>query len=286
MHLLIGAAALLAPLQFEEIDLPTGVRLRYAEQGDPSGLPVILLHGYGDSWYSWSRVLPLLASDLRVFALDQRGHGQSSRAARYQLDDMAADVIAFMDALGLERAVLVGHSMGSFVAQRAAVAAPGRVAGLALVGSATQLSRFAGIEELDAAVRQLADPVPVEFIRDFQYSVIHASVPDDFMARVIEESRALDAATWQGLMAGMLATPAASRLGDHGIPTWLVWGERDALATIPERDALGRQVGAHRRTVYRETGHTPQWERPEQFARDLESFIARSGAGTTSRRSR
>jgi pimeloyl-ACP methyl ester carboxylesterase len=135
-------------------------------------------------------------------------------------------------------------------------------------------------------VRQLADPVPVEFIRDFQYSVIHAPVPDEFMARAIEESRALDAATWQGLMAGMLATPAASRLGDHGIPTWLVWGDRDQLASAKEREALGRQAGAHRRTIYRDTGHTPQWERPEAFARDLESFIARSGAGTTSRRSR
>ena len=67
--------------RFADVRLSTGVRLRYAEAGDPAAPPVILLHGYTDSWFSWSRVLPPLAARHRVYALDQRGHGDSDRPA-------------------------------------------------------------------------------------------------------------------------------------------------------------------------------------------------------------
>src|SRR5690606_28425617 len=94
-----------SPLRFGEVQLPTGVRLHYAEQGDPAGEPVILLHGYSDSWFSWSRVLPLFPSSWRVYALDQRGQGDSDRPATgYGMADIAADVIAFLDAKGIKRA--------------------------------------------------------------------------------------------------------------------------------------------------------------------------------------
>ncbi|HKG95645.1 MAG TPA: alpha/beta fold hydrolase, partial [Gemmatimonadaceae bacterium] len=88
-----------APPRFDDVRLPTGVRLRYAEQGDPSGHPIILLHGYSDSWFSYSGVLPLLPERYHVYALDLRGHGESDRpAAGYAMRDLAADVVAFMDA--------------------------------------------------------------------------------------------------------------------------------------------------------------------------------------------
>src|SRR5262245_29905615 len=64
-----------APVRFADVQLATGVRLHYAEQGDPQGHPIILLHGYTDSWFSYSRVLPLLPTRYRAYALDQRGHG-------------------------------------------------------------------------------------------------------------------------------------------------------------------------------------------------------------------
>jgi pimeloyl-ACP methyl ester carboxylesterase len=111
--------------RFADVRLSTGVRLRYLEQGDPAGRPVILLHGLTDSWFSFSRVLPGISKAHRVYALDLRGHGDSDRpAAGYAPREMAADVIAFMDALGLRRATLVGHSMGSFVVYRETGHAP------------------------------------------------------------------------------------------------------------------------------------------------------------------
>src|SRR5690242_5191782 len=105
------AAAITAPdaPRFGEIKLSTGIRLHYAEQGPATAEPIILLHGYSDSWFSFSDVLAPLSRDTRVYALDLRGHGKSEQPANgYRMRDLAADVIAFMDAKSIVRATLVG----------------------------------------------------------------------------------------------------------------------------------------------------------------------------------
>jgi pimeloyl-ACP methyl ester carboxylesterase len=120
----------------ENIRLKTGPRLHYAEYGNPDGEPVVFLHGWPDSWFSFSRVLPLLPDSLCAVAVDQRGFGDSERPeSGYAIPEMGADVIAFLDALQINRATLVGHSFGSFVARQAAIAQPQRVAALALIGT-------------------------------------------------------------------------------------------------------------------------------------------------------
>ena len=99
-------------------------------------MPVILLHGVTDSWRSFELVLPHLPPSIHAFALSQRGHGDADRPLTgYSFHDFAADVAAFMDALQLKTAVIVGHSMGSGVDQRFALDYPDRLLGFVLVGS-------------------------------------------------------------------------------------------------------------------------------------------------------
>ena len=106
-------------VQFATTHLSTGVTLHYAEQGDPTGEAIIFLHGYSDSWYSFSRVLPWLSPSYHVFALTQRGQGDSDKPeCCYTPEDFAADVDAFMDTVGIEEATLVGASTGGLFAQR------------------------------------------------------------------------------------------------------------------------------------------------------------------------
>src|SRR5215467_6735498 len=86
-----GASKSDSRLQFRTVQLKTGVRLHYAQQGNRTGEPVILLHGYSDSWFSYSGVLPLLPAKYRVYVLDQRGHGNSERPFQgYSLPTFAA----------------------------------------------------------------------------------------------------------------------------------------------------------------------------------------------------
>jgi pimeloyl-ACP methyl ester carboxylesterase len=270
-----GFTAAPKSLRFAEIDLRTGVRMHYAEQGDPAGPALILLHGYSDSWYSFSRILPLLAPKFHVFVLDQRGHGRSAAPdSGYAPADLAEDVLAFMDARNIARATLVGHSMGSFVAQQAAAAAPGRVTRLVLVGSATAPARVAGREELEAAVMALEDPVPEPFIREFQMSTLQREVPAEFLNRVIVESARLTAERWKALLRGMLAMEPATALARAEIPTLVIWGDRDALFTRAHQDELVALMKAERLVVYEGTGHAPHWEEPERFARDLVRFVS------------
>jgi non-heme chloroperoxidase len=116
------------------VSLSAGVRIEYVEQGpaEADGVPVIFLHGVTDSWRSFERVLPLLPTSIRAFALSQRGHGDSSRpTSGYRLADMSADLLGFFDAMGLRTAILVGHSMGASVAQRFVIDHPDRVERLA-----------------------------------------------------------------------------------------------------------------------------------------------------------
>ena len=114
------------------------------------------------------------------------------------------------------------------MAQQVAVRAPERVTRLVLIGSATTFRKLMGVSELARAVDALSDPVPPQFAREFQVSTIHHPVPDEFLDRAVAESLKLPARVWRAVMAGMLATAPAGALGERGIPTLILWGDRDA----------------------------------------------------------
>ncbi|HEX7997557.1 MAG TPA: alpha/beta fold hydrolase [Pyrinomonadaceae bacterium] len=261
------------PLRLVDVKLKTGVRMQYAEQGDAKGYPVILLHGYSDSWFSYSRVLAALGANYHVYALTLRGHGDSERpASGYNLSDLASDVVAFMDTNQLKRVTLVGHSMGSFVAQRVALTAPERIDRLILVGSATTLRNNA-VRELQQSVNALKDPVPEKFIREFQTSTVYHPVPEEFMERVMAESSKLPARVWRALMEGMLKSDVSSELSKIKAPTLVLWGDKETIFPRTEQDALTTTLPNARLKVYADTGHSPHWERPEQFVSDVKDFI-------------
>lgn len=117
-----------------------GHALRVASEG--GGSPdFVCLHGLVDSLAIWKRLVPGLGARGRVLRIDQRGHGGSDAPpGPYRREDLAADVIAVLDALEIERAVLVGHSMGGIISMTTALAYPERVAGLVLLGTASQCS--------------------------------------------------------------------------------------------------------------------------------------------------
>ena len=259
--------------RFATVRLATGVRLLYAEQGDAARPAVILLHGLSDSWFSFSPVLAGLAATHRVIAVDQRGHGRSGRPeSGYAPAEMAADVVALMDALGIERAALVGHSMGSFVAQHAAARAPGRVTRLVLVGSAAD-SRNEVITSLAETIVGFGDSIPPSFVREFQESTVHRPLPPGFLDRVVAESRVVPRHVWDAAIGG-LAAEAPAPLDRVRAPTLVLWGDRDAVFGRPAQDALLAALPGATRIVYEGTGHALHWEEPERFVRDVRAFLS------------
>jgi pimeloyl-ACP methyl ester carboxylesterase len=260
-------------LQLSTAHLSTGPRLRYAAQGDADGEATVLLHGWPDSWFTWSRVLPLLSPRRRVLALDQRGFGDSDRPEHgYTIDHYAADVVALLDALSIERAALVGHSFGTFVARRTAIAHPSRVAALVLIGTGVT-ARCPVTLEVQAAIRDLADPVPREFAREFQAGTAYAPLPPEFFERVVDESLKLPARLWREVFDGLLAYQDDQALGRIRVPTLLLWGDHDALFAREDQDRLVAAIPRAGLRVYAETGHCPNWECPERVAADIDDFL-------------
>jgi non-heme chloroperoxidase len=262
-------------MQFATTQLATGVTLHYAEEGDPTGEAIIFLHGYSDSWFSFSQVLPLLSPEYHAFALTERGHGDSDKPeCCYTVDDFAADVDAFMDAVGIEEVTLVGHSGGTLIAPRVALDYPQRVNRLVLIGAANMGANNEAMLGLGEEVRALEDPVSPEFAREFQESTIHHPIPEEFLSMAVSESLKLPTRVWRDYMEGVILTPDhASRLGEINAPTLLVWGEQDAFFPREEQERLAREIPNAKLEVYPETGHAVHWERPEEFVRDLEAFM-------------
>ena len=265
-------------VQFATTPLLTGPRLHYAEQGDPTGEAIVMLHGYSDSWFSFSRVLPLLSPEYHTFALTQRGHGDSDKPqCCYTPEDFAADVDAFMDAVRIEEATLVGASTGALFAQRVALSYPHRVSRLVLVGAQTPANEAnEAVMGLQEEVRALEDPVPPEFVRAFQESPTYQPVPQEFLDTVVSESLKLPARVWRDYLEGAVLSidqDYVLALREIDVPTLILWGEQDPLFPREEQERLAAAIPGATLRVYPETGHAVHWDRPEWVVRDLEEFM-------------
>jgi non-heme chloroperoxidase len=261
-------------LRFATTRLASGPRIHYAEQGDPSGETIVFLPAYTDSWFSYSQVLPLLPQRYHAYALDQRGHGDSERPdCCYAVEDFAADLVAFLDAVGVGRATLVGHSGSCLVARRVAEVHPERVARLVLLGAPGSLGDNQEELALQTAVRALQDPVPVQFARELQGAAAHVALPEAFFERLVADSLKLPARVWKSTLDGLFAFDDAADLARIAAPTLLIWGEWDRFLPREEEDHLGAVIPGARVVVYPATGHSPNWERPERVAADLDAFM-------------
>jgi rifampin ADP-ribosylating transferase len=254
--------------------LPDGTFLPYVEQGDRSGVPVVMLHAVAESWRSWSRLLPHLPRDVHAIALTQRGHGEADKPAEgYRLPQAADDVVAFLDALGIGAAVVAGTSSGGLVAQQVAVDHPRRVLGLALVGSPRTL-RGARAPGWVSDVAALADPVSPEFARESVDSFpVGRALPRDFVEQMVEDGARTPARVWRAVMQGLLEAPPPTETGTVSAPTLVLWGDQDGVLPREEQDRLVAAIPGARLVVYEGTGHLVLWEEPERVASDLVGLV-------------
>ena len=256
------------------IALKTGLKMNYVEQGDPAGPVILLLHGLTDSSYSYSLVMPLLDKKYRVYAVDNRGHGDSSRPETgYGMSDFAADLIAFMDAKNIRKATLVGHSMGSFVAMRAAADAPERFERLVLIGTGTTANNNV-IRELRTQFRALKDPIPVEFATQFQSGTTSAPMPEGFLQKVVQQSLKAPVRVWNAALDGVMAEDLSKDFAKIKMPVLVIWGDKEQIFPRSEQDLLVSKLPNAKLKVIPGAGHSPNWEFPQVVADDITAFIS------------
>ena len=257
------------------IILGHGVRLQYAEQGDPGAMPVVMLHGITDSWRSFEAVLAHLPASLHAFVPSQRGHGESDRPGRYRTRDFAADAAAFIEALGLGPALVVGHSMGSANAMKLAIDRPDLVRGLV---TAAAFAGFSGKPELvefhRSAIEPLRDPIDPGFAAEWQRSTLARPVPPEFFEMTVRECLKAPAAVWRDAFAALFDDDFAADMHRIAVPTLIVWGDRDAMVPREDQERIAAAIEGSRRLTYEGAGHALHWEQPARFADDLATFAS------------
>lgn len=268
----------MAPI-LKSVELPNQVKIPYVEQGDPSGVPVLLLHAIADSWHAFEPVLAHLPNSIHAFALTQRGHGDASRpAVGYGVHDFATDLAAFMDAIRLEAAVIVGGSSGGFVARRFAIDHAERTLGLVLMGSPASLRDKPSVQELwDATVSKLTDPVDSGFVREFAASTLAQPVPQAFFETIVQENLKVPAFVWRATFEGLMEDDSFAELHTIKALTLISWGDQDAILPQSDQEALAAAIPGSRLVVYRGAGHCFYWEEPDRVASDLVAFIEAHG---------
>ena len=251
---------------------------------------MVLVHGDSASALDWSLALPALARDHRVLAVDLPGNGDSSKPpARYSPALFADAVAAFLDAAGVERAVLVGHSLGGLVAARVALRHPDRVEALCLVAAAG-LGRavtpamiahtFPGIGEASLVLGPTA--VGRALRRTARPALMLARWWDAPPAWVEEQARLV---SLPGFVEAGLRTRRSSLdpwgqrdivLGDlHRLemPALVVWGALDAVVPVSHGRAAARALRHGRLEVLPDCGHVPHLERAGAFVDAVARFL-------------
>ena len=258
----------------QSIRLPNGATLRYVEQGPADAIPLILLHGFPDSWLSYETVLANLPSTVHAIALSQRGFGNSDKPeGSYPPRDLANDLAAFMKLRHIPRAILAGHSLGALVAQSFAVAFPERLAGLVLIGTFKTLRDNEELATLIDEVSRMEDPVDLDLVRAFQASSLAQPVQDEFFRTVVAEGARLPLAIWRAVLKDVATYDDFAALGKISAPTLLFWGERDVFSTYEQQQELASEIPGAELRIYAGAGHSLHWEEPRRFASDLANFV-------------
>lgn len=262
-----------------------GHRVRYVRSGSGSGPTVVLVHGFGSSLYTWKDVLPGLSSSHDVIALDLPGFGASDLPADLSFQELPAAVVGLMNRLGIERAALVGHSMGGAVAAVVAAEKPRRVRGLVLVDAA---GFNLEPEDQPAMVRLVTSPL-VPFLARLpgKRLLVERSLREVFHDdRYVTDERVAEylAATLRPGSVYALRSLMLSLAGRAGFvrgrlpriqtPTLVVWGREDRWVPLADADHFVEAIPGARKVVLDACGHMPQEEKPGQLTGLLREFLA------------
>lgn len=260
----------------EKIGTGNGVALEFVRQGAGTGDPIICLHGVTDSWRSFEPVFATLSPEIEAYAVSQRGHGDSERPdAGYELENLARDVAGFMRSLGIERAVIVGHSMGSIVAQRFAIDFPDMVSAVILMGPISNLAGNSDVQAFyEEAVRPLQDQVDPELARAFQESTLAQPIDPALLDLFIAESLKVPARVWKAAFEGFKDVNLIPELQSVEAPALILWGDQDSFGRRQEQDAIAAALPNSRLVIFGNQGHAFHWEVPDLVAREIEAFVS------------
>lgn len=262
--------------KFVEVNEQT---IHYTKQG--TGSPLILVHGFAGSIYTWRHLIPLLKEHYTVYAYDMLGFGLSDKPpdGNYEMTAQANLLIGLMDALNLPSAHLVGHSMGGVVIACAALEAPQKVESLVMIEPGFYTKT--GPEFLNHLFFPLYRIMAKQFYSRnmrkrfltgsfFNKSLVTDEVIDAYMLPT-RTPHAIDAMQRMMSKVGLKQYPGIAEKVTP--PTLVVWGERGAGDTLEIAHRVQREIASSRLVPVKECGHYVQEERPRELAELIKDYI-------------
>ena len=254
-----------------------GVRLAYTDNG--AGPAVIAIHGWGASKAVWQPQVEDFARAHRLIAIDFRGNGDSARprgADLYSPQIVAADVRALMDALGIDRAVLMGQSMGTFVCQMVYHAEPQRVIALVLTGALSgspPKGHIAGVWVEDIVRDIETNGIKSYLDRNVQYFFAPGADPGLIRAAAVAAYK-FDPQAAIAYARSIVGLSIRDKLGEIKVPTLIIDGREDGRTPIEEGEFMNRHLPNAWLKLVPGAGHLVNVEQPHAFNHAVLSFIA------------
>jgi pimeloyl-ACP methyl ester carboxylesterase len=261
-----------------------GTAIHFLDAGPRHEPAVLLIHGLTATHRYWLQNVTHLAERRRVLALDLPGFGRSDKPdVSYSTGYFVRTVAAFLDDRGVDRAVLVGNSMGGQIAMAFALEHARRVDKLVLVDPAgvtalplwlLRVGMWMAAGAIDHAPRvprpllealfRMVFPTRPDLAARYVRSYHRAIVSDDYPLHLRAAFRAAR---------GVLGAPMLARVRQIAAPTLIVWGAKDWLVPVTAARGLRRAIPDARLVIYRESGHCPMVDQPERWNRDVEAFL-------------
>ena len=266
-------------------DLGDGVRVHYREDGSKDAPALILVHGYGDSHFTWEGWTPVLSQHYRLIALDLPGHGLTEAPASYVLRsaDLADLVVRLAKNIGVDHFSIAGNSLGGGVAWQVAARHPEVVDALILDAAAGWPQPPAGPPSL--AFRIMSHPLGREFLKHIDNKPLirqgvrgevgdAAVITDAFIDRWAALQRApghrdilLD------IDMGSVFTATPEIVGAIKTPTLILQGDIDPVINKSSAEKFAGSIAGSRLILYPQIGHLPQVEIPQKTAQDVDDFL-------------
>jgi pimeloyl-ACP methyl ester carboxylesterase len=249
------------------------MRIAWEERG--SGDALLLIQGLGYARWSWEPIVPALAERYRVLFFDNRGIGESDKpAGPYTAREMAADALQVLDEAEVDRAHVLGASLGGMVAQEVVVQAPSRVDRLVLCCTTPGGDAQVPMPAVTVALfQEAATLAPEVALRRFVENALGANAPaglvDEIYRRRLENPP--DPVGWQGQAAAGTTFPGVD--GAITAPTLVVTGTDDNVVDPRNSDVLAERIPGARLERLEGAGHLFFWEQPDAFVRILTEFL-------------
>jgi 2-hydroxy-6-oxonona-2,4-dienedioate hydrolase len=257
-----------------------GAKIRYLEAGDAAKPTVILLHGLGGSAENWhfnaaiTNILPL-AANYHVIAPDQIGFGKSDKPLlKYRVGTYADFLDKFMAELKIEKAHLVGNSLGGWIAGLTAIKYPNRVEKIVLADAAGIIPANVDTDDIYQLNNSTRDEIRANLKRIFANPLFqnNEALVDQFLTARVATG---DGYTINSLIESIKRKEdfLNDRLSEIKKPTLIIWGKQDGLLPVADAAAFNRGIAGSQLIIFENCGHVPQFEKAADFNREVLKFL-------------